>query len=146
MKATLGWLVAVASLMLSPVLAESSPCLSQKTEGIFNGVVMMSKPAWLVRECGRTEGQILSQIKLWVKGNGRNAYSDESYRSSNPKGGEILLQALEAARWSRFSEHVVRAGGVVATVRHYKHEKFGFLAFGVTQTGGELFLTFVRYR
>lgn len=137
-----GWLL----LVLPMAWAESSPCLSQKTEGIFNGVVMMSKPAWLVRECGRTEGQILSQIKLWVKGNGRNAYSDESYRSSNPKGGEIVLQALEAARWSRFSEHVVRAGGVVATVRHYKHEKFGFLAFGVTQTGGEVFLTFVRYR
>ncbi|RIH85426.1 hypothetical protein Mrose_02207 [Calidithermus roseus] len=126
--------------------AESSPCLSQKTEGIFNGVVMMAKPTWLIKECGHTEGQVLLQIKLWIKGNGRSPFSDESYFSTNPKGASILLKALDDAGWSNFSENTVRAGGVVATVRHYKHDKFGFLAFGVTQTRTELFLSFVRYR
>lgn len=137
-----GWLL----LVLPMAWAESSPCLSQKTEGIFNGVVMLAKPTWLIKECGHTEGQILLQIKLWIKGNGRSPFSDESYLSTNPKGASILLKALDDAGWSNFSENTVRAGGVVATVRHYKHDKFGFLAFGVTQTRTELFLSFVRYR
>jgi hypothetical protein len=137
-----GWLL----LVLPMAWAESTPCLSQKTEGIFNGVVMMTKPAWLVKECGRTEAQVLLQMRLWIKGNGRSPFSDESYLSTNPKGASILLKALDDAGWKKFSENSVRAGGIVAKVRHYKHDRFGFLAFGVTETRTELFLSFVRYR